>query len=81
MILELHSQTQAAIRQICHVLELPRSSFYHAAEATATQLEDRRLGALIEGGMSAIKWLFIFIGLSILLGLAAVGFAVAWWLK
>ena len=39
------------------------------------------LGALIEGGMSAIKWLFIFIGLSILLGLAAIGFAVAWWLK
>jgi putative transposase len=48
MIQQLHSQTQASIRQICHVLELPRSSFYHAAEATPTQLEDRRLSALIE---------------------------------
>lgn len=48
MILLLQSQTQASIRQICHVLELPRSSFYHAAEATPTELEDRRLAPLIE---------------------------------
>ncbi|HEY1048987.1 MAG TPA: IS3 family transposase, partial [Prosthecobacter sp.] len=47
MIQQLQSQTQASIRQICHVLELPRSSFYHAAVATPTQLEDRRLSALI----------------------------------
>lgn len=48
MILLLHSQTQASIRQICHALELPRSSFYHAAQATSTQREDLRLGALIQ---------------------------------
>lgn len=48
MIQQLQSQTQASIRQICHVLELPRSSFYHAAEATPAALEDRRLAPLIE---------------------------------
>lgn len=48
MILLLHSRTQASIRQICRVMELPRSSFYHAAEATASRLEDQRLGTLIE---------------------------------
>ena len=48
MIRQLHSQTQASIRLICHVLELPRSSFYHAAQATPAQREDRRLSALIE---------------------------------
>jgi len=48
MILQLHSQTQASIRQICQVLELPRSSFYHATEAASAELEDRRLSALIE---------------------------------
>lgn len=48
MILLLHSRTQASIRQICRVMGLPRSSFYHAAEVTASQLEDQRLGALIE---------------------------------
>ena len=48
MIQQLHTQTQASIRQICHVLQLPRSSFYHAAKDAPTRLEDRRLGALIE---------------------------------
>lgn len=48
MIRQLHSQTQASIRQICHVLALPRSSFYHAALATASQREDQLLGGLIE---------------------------------
>lgn len=48
MIQQIRSQTQASLRQICHVLELPRSSFYHAAAATAAQLEDLRLGALVE---------------------------------
>lgn len=48
MIQQIRSRTQASLRQICHVLELPRSSFYHAAAATAAQLEDLRLGALVE---------------------------------
>lgn len=48
MILQLRSQTRASIRQVCHALDLPRSSFYHAATATATQAEDLRLGGLIE---------------------------------
>ncbi|MEN3944268.1 IS3 family transposase, partial [Prosthecobacter sp. SYSU 5D2] len=47
MILLLHSQTGGSIRQICQALELPRSSFYHAALATATGNEDLRLGGLI----------------------------------
>ncbi len=48
MILQLHTQTRASIRQICLALGLPRSSFYHAAEATPTQAEDFRLGGLVE---------------------------------
>lgn len=48
MILQLRLETRASIRQICMALELPRSSFYHAAEATASQAEDLRLGRLIE---------------------------------
>lgn len=48
MILQLHTQTRASVRQICLALGLPRSSFYHAAEATLTQAEDLRLGGLIE---------------------------------
>ncbi|MHB1082709.1 MAG: IS3 family transposase [Prosthecobacter sp.] len=48
MIQQLHTQTQASIRQICHVLQLPRSSFYHAAKDVPNRLEDRRLGGLIE---------------------------------
>ena len=48
MIASIHTQTGASIRLICQVLELPRSSYYQAAEPTATQLEDAELAALIE---------------------------------
>lgn len=43
MILQLRTQTRASIRQICLALDLPRSSFYHAAQTTASQCEDLRL--------------------------------------
>lgn len=48
MILQLQRQTQGSIRQICEALALPRSSFYHAAQATPSQAEDTRMGELIE---------------------------------
>ncbi len=48
MILQIQAQTRASTRQICHTLELPRSSFYHAAAATPTQAEDEHLGDLIQ---------------------------------
>lgn len=48
MILLIEHQTGASLRQICMTLELPRSSFYHAAEATPGQEDDARLGPLIE---------------------------------
>jgi transposase-like protein len=48
MILQLHHQTGGSIRQICQALDLPRSSFYHAAQATPSQHEDVRLGRLIK---------------------------------
>ena len=38
------------------------------------------LGNLVEAGMGALKWLAIFVVISIVLGLAAIGFGVAWWL-
>jgi transposase InsO family protein len=41
-------QTGGSIRQVCAVLGESRSSFYHAATPTATQMSDASLGALIE---------------------------------
>jgi putative transposase len=48
MIQDLAQQTGASIRQVCAVLEEPRSSFYHAAKPTPTELADRALGDRIE---------------------------------
>lgn len=48
MIHDIHQATGHAIRQICTSLQVPRSSFYHAALPTPTQSEDRRIGDLIE---------------------------------
>lgn len=47
MILQLQRQTQGSIRQICQALALPRSSFYHAAQATPSQREEAGMGDLI----------------------------------
>jgi putative transposase len=48
MILLIAQKTGASLRRVCAVLGLPRSSFYHAASPTKTQLADAALGALIE---------------------------------
>ena len=48
MIDDLRQATGYGIRQICASLQVPRSSFYHAASPTVTQSEDRRIGDLIE---------------------------------
>lgn len=48
MILQLQRQTGGSVRKICDVLELPRSSFYHAAKSTSSHEQDARLGELIE---------------------------------
>ena len=48
MIEVIGQATGCGIRRICACLEVPRSSFYHAAEPTATQREDRRIGDRIE---------------------------------
>ena len=48
MIADIHQATGSGIRQICASLQVPRSSFYHAAAPTPTQSADRRIGALIE---------------------------------
>jgi transposase InsO family protein len=48
MIALVAAQTGGSIRQVCVVLDEPRSSFYDAATPTATQLDDVRLGDLIE---------------------------------
>ncbi len=41
-------QTGASIRRICHTLDLPRSSYHHAAKPTATALADKHIAQLIE---------------------------------
>jgi len=48
MIQRLAQQTGGSIRQVCGVLEEPRSSFYHAATPTARQVADGELGELIQ---------------------------------
>jgi putative transposase len=48
MIALIAQQTGASIRDVCRVLEEPRSSFYHAANPTATQVADATLGEQIE---------------------------------
>ena len=48
MIQSIHHQTEHGIRLICHVLEVPRSSFYHASKPTPTQRTDLTLGLKIE---------------------------------
>jgi putative transposase len=48
MIERIAQETGGSIRQVCRVLEEPRSSFYHAATPTATQVVDASLGDLIE---------------------------------
>lgn len=48
MINDIHQATGHGIRRICATLQVPRSSFYHAAAPTPTQAEDRRIGDLIE---------------------------------
>ena len=48
MIADLRQATGHGSRPICASLQVPRSSFYHAASPTPTQAEDRRIGDLIE---------------------------------
>jgi putative transposase len=48
MIALIAQKTGGSIRQVCKVLEQPRSSFYHASTPTATQAADVCLGELIE---------------------------------
>ncbi len=47
MIALIAQKTGASIRLVCAVLDLPRSSFYHAATPTKTQLSDALLGDLL----------------------------------
>lgn len=48
MIHSLHQDTGHPIRVICEALAVPRSSYYHAARPTPTQLSDQELGLKIE---------------------------------
>jgi len=48
MIIDIDTRTGHGIRRICEVLELPRSSYYHAAQPTPSQRADEELGVLVE---------------------------------
>ena len=48
MIQSIHQSTGHSVRRICSCLQVPRSSFYHAASLTPTQCSDQKLGAQIE---------------------------------
>ncbi len=53
MILTLRQKTGSSVRQVCHTLGCSRSSFYHAATATATQAADQQLSDRIEAVFKA----------------------------
>lgn len=48
MIQAIVQATGASLRQVCTTLAVPRSSFYHAATPTPTQVSDTTIGAQIE---------------------------------
>lgn len=48
MIHSIHQATGHSVRRICSCLQVPRSSFYHAASPTPTQHSDQTLGTQIE---------------------------------
>lgn len=48
MIEHIAQQTGGSVRRVCAVLNEPRSSFYHALVPTATQVDDARIGDLLE---------------------------------
>lgn len=48
MIMQIVEATGGSVRQVCQVLELPRSSFYHAAAPTPSEMADQHIGSLIE---------------------------------
>jgi len=48
MIDEIHRTTGYRVRPICEVLGVPRSSYYHAASPTPSELSDRDTGDRIE---------------------------------
>lgn len=47
MIAQIADQTGGSVRAVCAALELPRSSFYHAAVPTPTQSADAEVGPRI----------------------------------
>lgn len=48
MIDAIRQATGHHVRRICHVLQVPRSSYYHAASPTASELSDLHTGSRIE---------------------------------
>lgn len=48
MIAQIHESTGHGIRSVCKVLEVPRSSYYHAATPTLSELSDQAIGEEIE---------------------------------
>jgi hypothetical protein len=48
MIDDIHHATGHGIRPICATLRVPRSSYYHAAAPTPSQLSDHETGEIIE---------------------------------
>ena len=48
MILEIQEKTGASLCKVCNTLSIARSSFYHAAQPTASQLGDKKKGQLVE---------------------------------
>ena len=55
MIAGIHQATGHPIRLICDTLQVPRSSYYHAATPTAAHISDRAIGERIKAIFSTHK--------------------------
>jgi hypothetical protein len=62
MIELLAGKTGASVRKVCAVLSESRSSFYHAASPTKTQVADKQMGELIEAAFRRHRRRYGFIG-------------------
>lgn len=51
MIEDIRQSTGHGIRPICNALGVPRSSYYHAAQATLTQQSDQQIGDTLKAEM------------------------------
>lgn len=60
MISDIRGATGHPVRLICETLEVPRSSYYHAARPTPAQTSDQAMGMRIESIFRSHRGRYLF---------------------